>query len=94
MVRVDRVVTIKDETAFLAKGIKALRYSSCAKLLRVFKSPQLGTELAECMDKGPAYIVKYKNYTVVLLPDHSHVVEAKSKEEAEGVVAELVKTIM
>ncbi|MEM2389176.1 MAG: hypothetical protein QW215_02940, partial [Ignisphaera sp.] len=69
MVRVDKVVAVKDETAFLAKGIKALRYSSCAKLLRVFKSPQLGTELAECMDKGPAYIIKFKNYTVVLLPD-------------------------
>ncbi len=93
MVRVDRAITVKDETAFLVKGIKALRYSSCAKLLRVFKSPQLGTEVAECMDKGPAYIVKFKNYTVILLPDHTHVVEAKSAEEAEGVVADLAKTI-
>ena len=93
MVRVDKVITVKDETAFLAKGIKALRYSSCAKLLRVFKNPQLGTELAECMDKGPAYIVKFKNYTVVLLPDHVHVVEAKSKEEAEGVLSDLAKAI-
>lgn len=93
MVRVDKVVAVKDETAFLSKGIKALRYSSCAKLLRVFKSPQLGTELAECMDKGPAYIIKFKNYTVVLLPDHTHVVEAKSKEEAEDVVTDLAKAI-
>jgi hypothetical protein len=93
MVKVDKVISVKDETAFLAKGIKALRYSSCAKLLRVFKNPQLGTELAECMDKGPTYIVKFKNYTVVLLPDHSHVVEAKSKEEAEEVISELSKAI-
>uniref|UniRef100_A0A7C5TGJ5 Uncharacterized protein n=1 Tax=Ignisphaera aggregans TaxID=334771 RepID=A0A7C5TGJ5_9CREN len=93
MVKVDKVISVKDETTFLAKGIKALRYSSCAKLLRVFKNPQLGTELAECMDKGPAYIVKFKNYTVVLLPDHSHVVEAKSKEEAEEVISELSKAI-
>lgn len=93
MVKVDRSIPIKDETVFLTRGIKALRYSSCAKLLRVFKSPQLGTELAECMDRGPVYIVKYKNYTVVLLPDHTHVVEAKSREEAESVVADLMKAI-
>ncbi|MEM0026816.1 MAG: hypothetical protein QXD38_02670 [Ignisphaera sp.] len=93
MVRVDKVIHVKDETAFLSKGIKALRYSSVAKLLRVFKNPQLGAELSEVLDKGPVYIVKFKNYTVVVLPDRTHVVEAKSKEEAESVVEELARAV-
>jgi len=93
MVKVSRSLAVKDETVFLSKGLKALRYSSAAKLLRVFKSPTLGTELSDCMDKGPVYIVKFKNYTVIVQPDHVHVVEAKSEQEAASVVEELAKTI-
>ncbi len=49
--------------------------------------------MSEVLDKGPVYIVKFKNYTVVVLPDRTHVLEAKSKEEAESVVEELAKTV-
>jgi hypothetical protein len=89
MVKVDEVIQVKDETAFLSKGIKALRYSTVAKMLRVFKSEKLGAELSGALDKGPVYIVRFKNYTVVVLPDRTHVVEAKSEEEAKSVVEEL-----
>lgn len=93
MVKVAKTITVKDETVFLSKGIKALRYSTVAKLLRVFKSPQLGAELSAYLDKGPVYIVKFNKYTVVLLPDHSHVIEAKDEAEAEKVVEDLSKAI-
>ena len=89
MVKVDEVIQVKDETAFLSKGIKALRYSTVAKMLRVFKSEKLGAELSGVLDKGPVYIVRFKNHTVVVLPDRTHVVEAKSEEEAKSVVEEL-----
>uniref|UniRef100_A0A7C4D0K9 Uncharacterized protein n=1 Tax=Ignisphaera aggregans TaxID=334771 RepID=A0A7C4D0K9_9CREN len=93
MVKVSKSISVKDETAFLSKGIKALRYSTVAKLLRVFKNPQLGAELGEYLDKGPVYIVKYDKYTVVLLPDHSHVIEAKDVAEAEKVIEDLSRIV-
>jgi len=93
MVKVDVVISVKDETAFLSKGIKALRYSTVAKMLRVFKNEKLGSELSEVLDKGPVYIVRFKNYTVIVLPDRTHVVEAKTAEEAKAVVEELKKAL-
>jgi hypothetical protein len=93
MVKVDIPIHVKDETAFLSKGIKALRYSSVTKMLRVFKNEKLGAELAEVLDKGPVYIVRYKNYTVIVLPDRTHVLEAKTVDEARAVVEELKKTV-
>jgi hypothetical protein len=94
MVKVDEVIQVKDETAFLSKGIKALRYSSVAKMLRVFKNEKFGAELSDVLDKGPVYIVRYKNYTVIALPDRTHVIEAKSAEEAKSVVEELKSAIL
>ncbi|MEM4619547.1 MAG: hypothetical protein QW607_04980 [Desulfurococcaceae archaeon] len=93
MVKILKTIPVNDEVAFLSKGIKALRYSTVTKLLRVFKNPQLGAELGEYLDKGPVYIVKYDKYTVVLLPDHSHIIEAKNVAEAEKVIEDLSKII-
>lgn len=93
MVKVGKVIQVKDETTFLSKGIKALRYTTVAKLLRVFKSPQLGAELSDALDKGPVYIVKFKNYTIVALPERTHVIEAKNEKEAESVVDELIRAL-
>lgn len=93
MVKVSKTISVKDETIFLSKGIKALRYSNVAKLLRVFKNPQLGAELGEYLEKGPVYIVKFNKYTIILLPDHSHVIEAKDLAEAEKAVDDLAKAI-
>lgn len=93
MVKISKTILVENETKFLSKGIKALRYTSVAKLLRVFKKPQLGSELNECLDKGPVYIVKYNKYTVVLLPDHSHVIGAENEVEAEKVIEELSNVV-
>jgi len=93
MVRVDKTVFPKDETAFLSKGIKALRYSSVEKMLRVFKNPQLGAEVSEDMGKGPVFVVRHGKYTVVLLSDHAHVVEAKDETEARKIVEEISKAV-
>lgn|GEM_PF-930082 len=94
MVKVGKTILVKDETAFLTKGIKALRYSNVEKMLRVFKNPQLGAEVGGCcVGKGPVYVVKHGKFTVVLLPDHAHVVEAKDEAEALKVVEELSKAV-
>jgi type II secretory pathway predicted ATPase ExeA len=93
MVRVSKTIVVKDETAFLTKGVKALRYSSVEKMLRVFKNPQMGAEVSECMGRGPVYVVKHGKYTVILLPDHAHVVEAKDEAEALKVLEELSKLV-
>jgi len=88
MVKVEKRLAV-DHVKLLAKGIRCSKYGSVQKLLRAIRSAKIAPELSEDLEKeGPVYLVNYRGYKIIVLPDHVHVIGA-SPEEAKKIVDEL-----